>query len=55
MTKIRQDNDITNLTSAIYIENDIELFVAKMRYDNNVTNHIGLVYAVIENELSWPI
>lgn len=52
MTKIKQDNDITNFISAINAENDIELFVIKMRQDNNVTNHIGLVYAVIETELS---
>lgn len=31
MTKIKQDNDITNFTSAINAKNDIELFVIKMR------------------------
>ena len=51
MMKIRQDNDMTNGTGAVYVENEIELLwlirlgtiYDKTRLDNDVTDHISLL------------
>ena len=57
--KIGQDNNVTNRISAIYVENNYELFdrwdqvqfVTKTWLNNNVTNCISAVY--IENVLNY--
>lgn len=63
MMKSRQDNDMTNCTSKVYIEIETELswsikqnaVYTKTRLDNDVTNRTLVVYAKIEIEISWPI
>ena len=41
MTKTRWDNDVTDRTSAAYIENDIELWLSIRLVTNYGKNHIA--------------
>ena len=62
MMKTRHDNDVTDHTSSLYVENETELlwsygvrFMMKTRQDNEVIDRIGAVYTDIRTELSWQI
>ena len=59
ITKIRQDNDVINHISLVYIKlklncrnlSDLVWYVMKTRVDNEVTDRTGEVYSENDNEL----
>ena len=63
MTKMRHDNDISDHIGPLYAgkkyncydQSDKVLFMMKFKQNNDVTGRIGMAYAEIETELSWPI
>ena len=61
--KTKKDNNVTNCTCAVYVENDIKLLgpirlgaiYDETRQDKDVTNRKGVIYVKSNSELSWPI
>ena len=59
ITKIRQDNDVINHISLVYIKlklncrnlSNLVWYVMKTRVDNEVTDRTGEVYSENDNEL----
>ena len=60
MTKINQDNDVTNHTSPFYVEKKLNCHdrfnkvqsTRKSRQENDVTDCIGVIFVEFETELS---